>query len=127
MKKPETTTAAKQKAWDALGQSLGARGVQVSAMFGMPALKLNGKAFGGLFGNSAVLKLRGEVHATALGLKGAELFDPSGMGRPMKEWVVVPFAHRAKWAELAGVALELCAGDAKKPAAKKKAKKKAST
>ena len=33
------------------------------------------------------------------------LFDP-GMGRTMKEWVLVPAAHSGRWVELAGCSLE---------------------
>ncbi len=32
------------------------------------------------------------------------LFDP-GMGRVMKEWVLVPAAHSGRWVELAGLSL----------------------
>ena len=39
-----------------------------------------------------------------MSLKGAGQFDPSGMGRPMKEWVVVPVVHAKSWAELAEAA-----------------------
>lgn len=74
MKKPEPTKPATQK-WEALAKSLAPLGVELSAMFGMPALKFSGKAFGSLFGNSVVFKLEGQSHV---------LFDPSGMGRPMK-------------------------------------------
>jgi hypothetical protein len=42
----------------------------------------------------------------ALALDGAHLFDPSGMGRPMKEWVVVPSAHTAEWPRLAELAVK---------------------
>jgi hypothetical protein len=39
-----------------------------------------------------------------LGLKGAKLFDPSGTGRAMKEWVQVPFTHSKKWEKFAKAA-----------------------
>ena len=41
----------------------------------------------------------------SLGLAGAELFDPSQLGRPMKAWVVVPATHAGKWGGLADWAL----------------------
>jgi hypothetical protein len=31
-------------------------------------------------------------------------------GRPMREWVVVPFAHAKRWREFAEAALEYVAG-----------------
>jgi hypothetical protein len=46
-----------------------------------------------------------EVHARALALEGAHLFDPSGQGRPFKEWVVVPEAHADRWADFSQHAL----------------------
>jgi hypothetical protein len=52
-----------------------------------------------------VFKLQGNEHEKALSLKGAQLFDPSGKKRPMKEWVQVPPAHAEKWKKLAGAAL----------------------
>jgi hypothetical protein len=78
-------------------------------MFGMPCLKLGGKAFAGLYREAMVFKLRGDAHAQALALPGARLFDPSERGRPMKEWVEVPSEHAAHWLSfgqqaLAGVA-----------------------
>ncbi len=74
-------------------------------MFGMPTLKLDGKALAGIYGDALVFKLAGDAHAEALGLPGAHLFDPSGMGRPMKAWVVVPPAHAAQWEHLAELAM----------------------
>jgi hypothetical protein len=71
-------------------------------MFGMPCLKnTNGKAYAGLFEDSMVFKLGGPSHAEALTLTGTRLFDPSGRGRPMKEWVVVPVEHASRWLEFA--------------------------
>jgi hypothetical protein len=64
-----------------VARTLAPLGVQVSAMFGM----LDGKAFGGLFGNPIVFKLKDDAHAALKG-KGAVPFDLSGMGRAMKEW-----------------------------------------
>ena len=122
MQKPEPATAATLKKWEALAQSLASKGVVLSAMFGMPALKFEGKAFGGLFGDAVVFKLDGASHADALKVTGAMLFDPSGMGRPMKAWVVVPSAQSKRWAGLADAALESLRASLK-PAAKKKPKK----
>lgn len=82
-----------------IGESL--KNVELSQMFGKPCLKLNGKAFAAFFQEEMVFKLKGEVHQEALKLKGSKLFDPSGKGRPMKDWVQVPFVHRSKWEALA--------------------------
>lgn len=48
-----------------------------------------------------VFKLSNGVHQEALSLDGAELFDPSGKGRPMKEWIQVPFDYHLRWKEFA--------------------------
>ncbi len=77
-------------------------------MMGMPSLKSNGKLVAGYTASedAMVFKLAdSEAHADALSLEGAHLFDPSGRGRPFKEWVVVPPAHAARWPELAEAAL----------------------
>jgi hypothetical protein len=47
-----------------------------------------------------------DTHARALALEGAHLFDPSGEGRPFKQWVVVPAAHDAEWKSFATEALK---------------------
>jgi hypothetical protein len=74
-------------------------------MFSMPSASIGGKHFAGLYQDKMVFKLGGDAHARALALKGAHLFDPSGMGRAMKEWVVVPNQHAARWPELGEQAL----------------------
>jgi hypothetical protein len=79
-------------------------------MFGMDVLKAKGKAFAGVFGDALVFKLHGEAHAGTRKLAGTELFDPSGTGRAMKEWVVVPRAHAKKWSALATQAYAYVAG-----------------
>jgi hypothetical protein len=119
MKKVEPTSGATKKAYDEIVASLG---VDDSAMFGMPTMKADGKAFAGIFGDQMVFKLTGTAHADALELKGAELFDPSGMGRAMKEWVVVPKSHAKSWPKIAASALDYVnKAPAKKTTAKKKA------
>lgn len=105
MTMPPTSTKARA-AFDRVAEGLADDGVGKGAMFGMPCLKARGKAFAGLWGDSAVFKLTGEDHAAALALKGVGLFDPSGMDRPMKEWVVVPMAHTKRWDGLARAALD---------------------
>ena len=82
--------------------------VEPSQMMGMPCVKRGGKmVIGFARGEGAmVFKLPDpDAHASALGLDGAHLFDPSGEGRPFKEWVVVPEAHAGEWESLAQRAL----------------------
>jgi len=95
-----------RRRYEEIAAQLEARaGVKASSMFGMPTLKLDGKALAGLYGEGMVFKLAGDAHAEALGLSGANLFDPSGMGRPMKAWVVLPPAHSDQWEHFAELAL----------------------
>jgi hypothetical protein len=84
-------------------------GATPGKMMGMPTLYLGGKAFAGLFGDAMVFKLDGEAHAAALALPGAALFDPSGMGRPMRAWVRVPLEEAAAWPSLATSAAQAIA------------------
>ena len=92
--------------YDAVASELTATSSAISGqMFGMPCLKNNGKAFAGYYHGAMVFKLGAPVHAGALALAGARLFDPSGLGRPMKEWVVVPDEHVSRWSEFAREAL----------------------
>ncbi len=82
-----------------------AAGVAKSKMFGMPCLKVKTKMFCGYWQDGMVFKLTGDDHKKSIALQGAHLFDPSGMNRPMKEWVFVPYAHKAKWRTLTAAAL----------------------
>ncbi|WP_018657483.1 hypothetical protein [Actinomadura flavalba] len=92
-----------------VGAELADLGVGISRMMGSPALKdRNGKVFASLQRDGAmVFRLVRDTaeHAEALGLPGAALFDPSGMGREMRDWVVVPHASAARWTDLAEAAL----------------------
>jgi hypothetical protein len=90
--------------YDAVADDLVTAGATRARMFGMPSLKIGGKAFAGYSQGALVVKLRGEAHAQALALAGATLFDPMG-GRPMKEWVVIPPEHADRWAEFGHMAL----------------------
>ena len=81
------------------------KSVTLSQMFGMPTLKVNSKAFSGLIQNEMVFKLGGEDHTRALALKGSKLFDPGGMNRPMKEWVVIPAKFSDQWKSFAEAAM----------------------
>ena len=101
---PEASPASVQL-YEEVASTLAPLGVKAAAMFGMPTLKVEGKAVAGLYGDAMNFKLSGPAHAEALALQGAHLFDPSGLGRPMKAWVVVPVAHAASWERLARLAL----------------------
>jgi hypothetical protein len=94
--------------YDAIALSLSSLATS-SQMFGMPALKVGTKAFAGFHHGSMVFKLRGDAHAEALSLPGSRLFDPSGRGRPMREWVEVPAEHAAQWPDFAEQALQYVA------------------
>ena len=76
-----------------------------SKLFGEPCFKIDGRAFVCFFENEMVFKLDGDAHIEALSLDGSYLFDPSKKGRPMKEWVQVPFEYKEKWTQFAESAL----------------------
>ena len=81
--------------------------VEPSQMMGMPCVKRGGKMVAGFTRGAMVFKLPDpDVHARALGLDGAHLFDPSGKGQPFKQWVVVPAAHADRWESLSHEALK---------------------
>lgn len=84
----------------------------VSKLFSMPCLKnVNGKAFAGYRRGAMVFKLPAPSHGKALALAGSHLFDPSGKGRPMKEWVVVPADHADLWLGFARAAWAYVTGE----------------
>ena len=76
--------------------------VREAKMFGMPCLKReDGKVVAGHWKDGGLtVKLTDEVaREQALQIPGAELFDP-GMGRVMREWVLVPAAQSDEWERL---------------------------
>jgi hypothetical protein len=77
--------------------------VSEAQMMGMPSLKLGTKMFGGLFDGRLVVKIGRERVEQLIAAGRAEPFDPSGRGRPMRDWAVVG-APAADWLELAGEA-----------------------
>ena len=105
--KREPISSEGRERYDAIAQSLVAgAGATAAKMMGMPILKKDGKAFAGYASGSMTFKLCGPAHGRALEVAGARLFDPSGRGRPMKEWVEVPASAAAEWEGLAKAALE---------------------
>jgi len=98
-----STLSKEQTLFEKTGQQL-ENAVQ-SKLFGKPCFKINGKAFVCFFNKDMVFKLTGEAHAKALSFDGSQLFDPSGKGRPMKEWVQVPYEYKKHWLDFAQDAL----------------------
>ncbi|HWY38719.1 MAG TPA: hypothetical protein VNY73_09185 [Bacteroidia bacterium] len=81
-------------------------GVKEGKMFGALCLKTpNGKSGAMFWKDCIVVKLQGDAFKEALALKGARLFEPME-GRPMKEWVQVPYAHKDKWKKYAELSVE---------------------
>lgn len=89
--------------WEDLVAEVTARHpLRESQMFGMPCLKReSGKVVAGHWKDGGLtVKLTDEgAREKALALPGAVLFDP-GMGRAMKEWVLVPEASSDDWLRL---------------------------
>jgi hypothetical protein len=89
--------------WEELVANVTARHpVHESKMFGMPCLKReNGKVVAGFWKDGGVnVKLVDEAQReAALAIPGTEPFDP-GMGRPMREWVLVPASQSDQWERL---------------------------
>lgn len=91
---------------------LASDGVTASQMFGKPCLKIYGKAFIAQHREAVAFKLAGSQHQKAMGLKGAVLWDPSGKGRPMKEWVALPASEAKQFRVFSGAALAYVSGSA---------------
>lgn len=104
MDKPPVSSATRRR-YEEIAAELEGAGVKASSMFGMPTLKRNGKAIGGLWGDAMTFKLSPDALADALRLDGVHQFDPSGLGRPMKAWVLVPTDQAGEWERLAQLAL----------------------
>jgi hypothetical protein len=82
--------------------------VETAKMMGMPCVKRGGKMVAGFWAAERAMTFKLPDPAereAALALDGARLFDPSGAGRPMKEWVAVPATHADEWPRLAAQAL----------------------
>lgn len=83
---------------------LGDPRVTEANMFGMPTLKVGGKAFAGLWKKQLVVKIGVPRVQELLKAKAGKQFDPSGMGRPMKEWIAIKepeSSAKKKWLTLA--------------------------
>ena len=73
--------------------------VKPGKMFGALCMKTpNGKSAAMIWKDHLVVKLKGDLLNEALNLSGAKIFEPMD-GRPMKEWVQIPFMHKDRWKE----------------------------
>ena len=73
--------------------------VKPGKMFGSLCMKTpNGKSAAMIWKDHLVVKLKGDLLNEALNLSGAKIFEPME-GRPMKEWVQIPFMHKDRWKE----------------------------
>lgn len=90
-----------------ISRSLLGEGVVAGKMFGKDALKFESKAIACLVEDKMAFKVGRDsaVMAGALRYPGAELFDPSGQGRPFRDWVAVPESSIERWEGLANAAL----------------------
>lgn len=76
----------------------GAKDVTSGKLFGHPSLQVSGKAFALRYHDDLVFKLgRGRVDDLLEKHPEAVRFDPSGKGRAMKDWLLVPFSLGADW------------------------------
>jgi hypothetical protein len=76
------------------------RRVTEGNLFGVPVLKIGGKPFTGLYKTDLVVKLGIDRVQALLKAKRGMPFDPSGEGRPMKEWIRIKEpanAAKKKW------------------------------
>ena len=94
--------------FDEIVDDLAPRGVLPGALFGARSLTHDGTAFACFKSDHLAVKLGAgtAAHTSALELSGASLFDPSGKGRPFKDWVAVPATELAEWRRLAEAGLD---------------------
>jgi hypothetical protein len=81
-------------------------GVKPGKMFGALCMKTqDGKSAAMLWKDYIVVKLHDDSLKEAMNLNGTVQFEPME-GRPMKEWVQIPFKHKAMWKKFALISLE---------------------
>jgi hypothetical protein len=99
---------AARETFDDLAEEMAADGVSTGSMFGHPSLTHGRKAIGCLDGDDMVFRLGAgsAAHTEASAVPGAHPFDPSGAGRAMKDWVVVPASSAARWKDWARAAID---------------------
>lgn len=89
-------------------------------MFGALCMKMpNGKSAAMFWKDNIVVKLQGEVLQEAMSLDGTQLFEPME-GRPMKEWVQIPFDYKNKWKAFAKISAQSVETIEKNPSKRKK-------
>lgn len=90
-----------------LARAMLGEGVAVGKMFGKDALKFESKAIACLLEDTMGFKVGRDSEAmrTAMAYPGAALFDPSGQGRPFRDWVSVPESSMEQWEMLVRAAL----------------------
>jgi hypothetical protein len=75
--------------------------VKPGKMFGSLCMKTpNGKSAAMFWKDNIVVKLQGESFNEAMKFEGARLFEPME-GRPMKDWVQIPFTCKEVWKKFA--------------------------
>lgn len=96
-----------KKFFDEIAQLLAkSHGGVASQMFGKKCIKINGKAGVAYYQDCLVFKLPENERNQALSLPDSKLWDPSGKGRPMKEWVQLSILHKGKFKKLAKIAAD---------------------
>lgn len=96
------------KSYEEIGAQLGeSENVEMGQMFGKASLKFKTKAFAAFHKESMVFKLgAAQIEEIRTDYPTAKNWDPSGKGRPMKDWFLVPHSHVSDWSSLAQQALE---------------------
>ena len=94
-----------QPEFDEVAAVLVGEGAKRSQMMGTPTLVIGGKMFACLDGPSLAVKLgrETELHAEALDIPGAHVFNP-GPGRSFYDWVSVPLDATDDWERYARAA-----------------------
>ena len=66
----------------------------------------NGKPAAMFWKDNVVVKLKGEHLKEAMSLDGSKQFEPME-GKPLREWIQIPFEHKDKWKKYVLLSIEL--------------------
>ena len=80
--------------FDEMAVELAPRGALTGSMFGARSLTFGGKVFATTKDGRVVVKLEAGAPDHARALEIGQPFDPSGKGRPMKDWVTFDAAQQ---------------------------------